>query len=128
MRIAALSFAALPIIATATMIMAAKPAPVDPAVGQQLFKVQCGVCHAVVASKNGVGPSLVGTFGRAAGLAPGYVYSPAMKASKAKWDAANLNKLLTSPRVAVPGTKMAYAGMPDPAKRAAVIAYLATLK
>ena len=32
------------------------------------------------------------------------------------------------PRTVIPGTKMTYAGMKDDAKRANLIAYLATLK
>ena len=36
----------------------------DPAAGQQVFKAQCGICHAVVAGRNGVGPTLFGVVGR----------------------------------------------------------------
>jgi cytochrome c len=128
MRFVALGLTIIVIGTAASMLVAAKPAPVDLAYGQQLFKAQCSICHATVAAKNGVGPSLAGAYGRLAAGAPGYAYSPAMKASKGKWDAAKLDKLLTDPRKAVPGTKMVFAGQPDPAKRAALIAYLATVK
>jgi cytochrome c len=39
-----------------------------------------------------------------------------------------LDAYLAAPRAVVPGTKMAYAGVKDPSKRADVIAYLDTLK
>jgi cytochrome c len=39
-----------------------------------------------------------------------------------------LNSWLTNPSAMVPGTKMAFAGLPNPALRADVIAYLKTLK
>lgn len=89
---------------------------------------QCAVCHATEAGKNMVGPSLAGVFGRQAGTVAGYSYSAANKDSHMTWDEASLDAYLTAPAKAMPGTKMAFAGMPDAAKRAEVIAYLKTLK
>ncbi len=89
---------------------------------------QCAACHAVVAGKNGVGPSLAGVFGRKAASLPDFSYSTAMKASGKVWDEATLDNFLTSPMAAVPGTHMSYMGQSDPAKRKAVIDYLKTLK
>jgi cytochrome c len=43
------------------------------------------------------------------------------------WNAATLSKYLTNPRAMVPDTSMVYAGLKDNAKRADVVAYLATL-
>ena len=51
----------------------------------------------------------------------------ALKASGLTWDDATLDRYLESPMKTVPGTKMVYAGLKDPAKRAEVIAYLKTL-
>ncbi len=34
------------------------------AAGQQIFKAQCGMCHAVVAEENRIGPTLFGVVGR----------------------------------------------------------------
>jgi cytochrome c2 len=36
----------------------------DPAAGQQIFKAQCSICHAVVAEENRIGPTLFGVVGR----------------------------------------------------------------
>jgi cytochrome c len=90
---------------------------------------QCAACHVVrKGAPNGLGPNLWGVYGTKAGTVAGYNYSPAMKASGLVWDDAGLNAYLENPRKTVPGTKMAYAGMADPAKRAEVIAYLKASK
>ena len=74
-----------------------------------------------------IGPSLAGIYGTKAGDVAGYAFSPAMKASGLTWDDATLDRFLTQPMAAVPGTKMVYPGVKDPAKRAEVIAFLKTL-
>ena len=54
---------------------------------------------------------------------PGVSYSAALKGSKLKWDEKTLDAFLANPSKKVPGTRMPI-GTPDPAKRAAIIAYL----
>ena len=88
----------------------------------------CMSCHAVTPGQNGIGPSLAGVFGRKAGMAPGFVYSEAMKDSGKTWDEATLDTYLANPMGMVPGTRMTYMGQSDPAKRKAAIEYLKTLK
>jgi cytochrome c len=51
-----------------------------------------------------------------------------MKAANKTWDEATLDVYLTNPKALVPGTKMAFSGLPSADDRANVIAYLATLK
>ena len=85
---------------------------------------QCKACHKVEAGKNGVGPSLAGVFGRKAGSEPTFKYSDAMKAA-GTWDEATLAKYLADPKGAVPGNKMAFAGLKKPEDVQNVIAYLA---
>lgn len=89
---------------------------------------QCISCHSVKPGQNGVGPSLHGVVGRKAGTLPGYAYSSALKAWGHTLDEAELDRWLTAPMKDVPGTKMVFPGIPDPARRKAVIDYLATLK
>jgi cytochrome c len=95
--------------------------------GGMLFKQRCQMCHVSVAGQpTGIGPNLAGVVGRKA-ASTGYGYSPALKASGLKWDKATLDKFLSGPGAMVPGTKMPIS-VSDPAQRAAIIAYLATLK
>ena len=90
---------------------------------------QCSSCHAVQAGSHGIGPSLAGVFGAKAGhVGDAYKYSDALKASGLTWDEATLDEWLIMPSRKVPGTKMVYAGQPDPAKRKELIEYLKTLK
>lgn len=90
--------------------------------------MQCATCHAVEMGKHGVGPSLAGVFGSKAGAAAGYDFSEPMKASGLTWDDKTLDAYLTNPMKTIPGTRMTYAGMADPAKRKEVIDYIKTLK
>jgi cytochrome c len=99
----------------------------DAAAGEAVFKSQCGICHSVQSGRNQVGPSLFGIVGRPAGKAPGFHYSPANRDSGLTWDAATLDRYLTSPGTVVPHTIMTYGGLKDAKKRADLIAYLSTL-
>lgn len=95
------------------------------AAGQQAFG-QCRACHTInKGGRNGVGPNLYGVIGRPAASVAGFNYSAAMKASKLKWDDKTLDQFLAAPMKKVPGTRMPI-GVADPAKRAALIAYLKT--
>lgn len=89
---------------------------------------QCASCHSVEPGKTVFGPSLHGVGGRKAGSLPGYDYSPALKKTKITWNAATLDRWLTSPQKTVPGTKMPFGGIQDPAARRALITYLLALK
>ncbi len=91
--------------------------------------LQCKVCHATTANApRGLGPNLFGVVGAQAGKRPGFTYSPALTNSNLRWDRANLEAFITNPRTKVPGNRMAYAGMANPAQRKAVLDYLQTLK
>jgi cytochrome c len=99
----------------------------DAAAGEKIFKTQCGICHAVVAGQNRIGPTLFGVVGRPAGSVPGFNYTADHKKLGITWDAANLDKYLTNPRAMVPDTSMVYAGLKNDAQRADLVAYLETL-
>ncbi len=99
----------------------------DPAAGEKIFKMQCGICHAVAAGENRVGPTLFGVVGRRAGSVAGFNYTADHKKLGITWDAANLDKYLANPRAMVPDTSMVYAGLKDDAERADLVAYLETL-
>lgn len=125
LRVASLSLA---LIAAGTAAMAAMPAMAQTAPAPPPAFGTCRVCHTVQKdAKSGLGPNLHGVAGRPAASLPGFTYSAAMKASKLRWDDKSLDEFLAAPMKKVPGTRMPI-GTPDPAKRAALIAYLKSLK
>lgn len=89
--------------------------------GAALYQSKCGGCHSI--ATNRIGPAHKGVFGRKAGMAPGYKYSPALKASGIVWNDQTLDKWLQGPPKLVKGTKMFFT-VSDPSQRAAIIAYL----
>jgi cytochrome c len=93
--------------------------------GEARFQ-ECAACHKVEEGANGVGPSLHGVFRRKAGALGDFRYSPALKRSGIVWTPESLDAFLSDPQKMVPANRMPYAGMPDPADRADLIAYLLT--
>lgn len=87
----------------------------------------CRSCHTLKAGEpNKIGPNLAGIAGARAATRPGFTYSPALKESRLVWTDANLDSWLALPGKLVPGSRMAFAGIKDPASRAALIAYIKT--
>jgi cytochrome c2 len=95
----------------------------DAARGEQRFE-ECAACHKLEPGANDVGPSLNGLFNRKAAELADFRYSPALKRSGIVWSAQTLDTFLADPQKVVPANRMPYAGMPDAAARADLIAYL----
>jgi cytochrome c len=114
-------------IAAIALIAAMMPHPGDAAgPGAAQFKKSCGTCHSTEPSSGArQGPNLHGVFGRAAGRASGFAYSPAFQAASRNitWDAQTLDKWLTDPQQVIPGTVMLYR-QGDAEKRRLVIDFL----
>jgi cytochrome c len=92
--------------------------------GERLF-LQCRACHSLTSDQAGkVGPPLAGMFTRGVGRLTGYDYSAGMRAYGGSWTDERLSVFLAGPNRTVAGTKMAFAGIPDAGRRAALIAYL----
>ena len=97
----------------------------DPAARGNILFLRCSSCHDVSAAKSAkIGPNLLGVIGRKVASQEGYPYSPALKSQDFVWDEAALDRWLTNPNALVPGTMMAFAGIPEAADREAIIAYL----
>ena len=89
---------------------------------------KCAACHTFYKGEpNRVGPNLWGVIGRGRAAASGFNYSAAMKAKGGTWTIDDLNQFLANPKSFVPGTAMAFAGLPRGSERADVIAYLNSL-
>ena len=124
-----------PAAETAPGDSAAAPAAADtPAVeptaamGEQIFR-RCVACHTIDKDgRNGIGPNLHGIVGRAVASHAGFNYSSAMKAKGGVWDVATLDAYLAEPMKNLPGTRMAFAGVYDPADRKALLLYLEAQK
>ena len=85
---------------------------------------KCAACHTLTLGINGLGPSLAGIYGKPAAMREGYRYSDELSQSGLVWDAATLDAFLAAPKQRVPGTKMPFRGLSDPADRAQVIALI----
>jgi hypothetical protein len=120
------------VVLSATGMRAADAPPVgDSGHGKAYFQINCAVCHTTSLGPGNTvivkqGPSLVGVVGRRAGTGLGFNYTKALGDSGIVWDAASLDRFLTNPMVAVPGTLMPMP-VPDVTNRSDVIAYLSTL-
>ncbi len=107
----------------ATLIAAA-----EPAAGEKLFK-KCVTCHNPDKDgKRKIGPNLWDVVARPIAAAEGFAYSNALKEkSGGTWSYDNLDAFLERPKDWAPGTKMSFAGLKKPERRAALIAYLRSL-
>jgi cytochrome c len=108
---------------TAFVATAAHAQQGDATRGEQKF-VECAACHSVERGVNNVGPSLAGLFGRQAGSLADFRYSAAMRKSAITWTPQELEAFIADPQKRVPANRMPYAGLPDAAARADLIAYL----
>jgi cytochrome c len=104
-------------------------ASADASKGEAQVKAQgCVACHTFnKGGAAGVGPNLYGVVGAPHGHMPGYQYTNALKSKQGPWTFEEMSAWLTKPSAYAPGTKMSYAGLADPKKRADIIEYLRTL-
>ncbi len=113
---------------TAEPITAEMMAAADVSKGQKLSRA-CAACHTFNAGgANGIGPNLHNIYNAAKGGKAGFAYSDAMKSYGGQWGVDELNGFLWKPKTYMPGTKMNYIGLKKPEDRAAMIAWLKTLK
>ncbi|MFC0389225.1 c-type cytochrome [Muricoccus vinaceus] len=131
-----------PAIATGEVVAAAAPAaapalePIAPLLananvetGRGIATRVCAACHSFnEGGRNAVGPNLYGVVGGPHAHREDFNYSAGMKGLHDKtWDYEALNAFLNKPAAAVPGTRMAFAGLNQAQQRADVISYLRSL-
>ncbi|HZF78019.1 MAG TPA: cytochrome c family protein [Acetobacteraceae bacterium] len=97
--------------------------------GRQIAQRACASCHSFnEGGRNAVGPNLWGIVGAPHARVEGFNYSAANRALADKpWDFEALNAFIAAPGRAMPGTRMAFAGLGSTQQRADVIAYLRSL-
>lgn len=97
----------------------------DVEAGAATFK-KCAACHQIgEGAKNALGPVLNGLLGRKAGTVEGFTgYSDAVKNSGITWDEAKLTEWVTADDKVVPGNKMIFPGIKDPADAANLVAFI----
>lgn len=115
------------LILAAALALSSLAAPALAQDGATLFNAQCKSCHTVTGTSSPAGPTLKGVAGRKAASAPGFAYSAGLKAKGGTWTDANLDAYLANPSGYAPGTRM-FNRVANPQARAAIIAYLKTLK
>jgi cytochrome c len=88
----------------------------------------CTACHSYQKDEPlQEAPPLWGVVGRKVASVEGFDYSPALQSLGGEWDRARLDQFLANPKAMVPGTRMKMGGIPDPARRAAVLDFLEQL-
>jgi cytochrome c len=107
----------------------AKPdAACDPPRAERVA-TQCRICHTLGEGEGpSVGPGLWGIYRRRAASVAGFQYSKAFRGMDLSWTSAELDRFLAQLMAVVPGTMMGFAGLKDPADRAAIICLLAGLQ
>lgn len=112
-------------LALTASVAVAGPNDGDPRKGAELYRA-CVSCHSLRPGVHLTGPSLAGVIGRTAGTAKGFGrYSPALSEADFEWDETTLAAFLADPQKMFPGTYMTFPGLPDPAARADLVAFLA---
>jgi cytochrome c len=115
------------LILAAALALSTLAAPAAAQDGAAQFNAQCKSCHSVTGANSPAGPTLKGVVGRKVAAAPGYAFSAGLKTKGGVWTEAALDAYLANPAGYAPGTKM-FNRVANPQARAAIIAYLKTVK
>ncbi|MFC3230118.1 c-type cytochrome [Marinibaculum pumilum] len=89
---------------------------------------KCAACHTFEqGGANKVGPNLWDVVGHETAHLDNFSYSDSLASLGATWSFEALDEFLADPKAYVPGTKMAFAGVKNPDRRADLIAYMRSL-
>ena len=107
-------------------IVPSQQSSAGPAEGRRYFAANCAACHSTSRGENRIGPSLARIIGRKSGTAPGFNYSPGLKAANITWSTESLDRWLQRPTNDVHTTRMMIS-VHSRTDRQNLIAYLQTL-
>lgn len=96
--------------------------------GQQIYQARCSNCHSNAPGKTIFAPTLFGLIGREAGSIEGFPYTEKIARLDLVWTPESLNAWLFSINLDSPLLRMRHLGVENDDDRAALIAYIATLK
>ncbi len=91
--------------------------------GEALFE-RCSFCHSITEDDNRAGPHLAGVFGREAGTACCFIYSPVFKDLGFTWDEQTLDAYIGDNQGFIANNWMNIPEIPDAEERKALIHYL----
>jgi cytochrome c len=78
--------------------------------------------------RHGIGPNLRGIIGSPIARSRGFAFSGALTSQSGAWTEEKLDAFLRDPQAFAPGTRMDMAGLTRASDRAAVIAYLRSVR
>ncbi len=92
--------------------------------GAKVFR-KCGACHTIDAGAgNRIGPNLHDVVGAPVAHRSDFAYSDALRNHGGSWTYEMLDHWIADPKAAIPGNKMAFAGIRKARDRANLIAFL----
>lgn len=115
-----------PFLFSLLVLVPAQQLSAGPPEGRRYFDANCAACHSTSPGENRIGPSLARIIGRKSGTAPGFKYSPGLRAANIRWTGESLDRWLQRPTNDVHTTRMMIS-VRSRTDRQNLIAYLQTL-
>lgn len=100
----------------------------DATYGGELYSAWCSNCHGAAGAADAFAPTLSGLFGRRAGSVEAFAYSSMITQLDFVWSAEALDAWLQGLATESPTTSIRHLGVGNAGDRAAIVAYVGSLK